>query len=114
MPDEMLGERGTVAFGQTVASNPALLDVSGRDREHVAFPRARGKALPGVHRVLRWMWAAVHPDRPGLFVRADVVLDCHELLRFGILLLPDAQLQRAAIDVRRDMHLTLMLFKCQA
>src|SRR5437870_8816964 len=63
--------------------------------------------------VLRWMWPYVHPDRARLLVRADVVLDRDERLRFRIPLFPDAQLQRTAIDVRRHVDSALMLFERQ-
>ena len=62
-----------------------------------------------MRRVIWRMRAAVHPDCARLFVGADVVLDRDERLGPGIALFPDAQLQRAAIDLRRDVHLTLVL-----
>jgi hypothetical protein len=49
-----------------------------------------------------------------LIVGADVVLDRDDLLRLGILLLPDAEVQRAVVDVGRHVHATLMLLKRQA
>ena len=112
--DEMLGQRRAIAFGQAVAANPALLDVGGGDGQHVAFPRAGREPLPGVRRVLGRMRTAVHPDRARLFVGADVVLDRDERLGLGIALFPDAQLQRTAIDVRRNVHLALVLVERQA
>src|SRR5207249_7584622 len=67
-----------------------------------------------LRRVIRRMRAAVHPDRARLFVGTDVVLDRNEFLTLRIALFPDAQLQRTAIDVRRDVYLTLMFLEGQA
>jgi len=60
------------------------------------------------------MRAAVHPDRAGLLVGADVVLDGDDALGFGILLLPDSQLQRTVVDVRRDVHAALVFLEREA
>src|SRR5262249_18124111 len=60
------------------------------------------------------MRSAVHPNRPRLFVGADVVLDCDDLLGFGVLFLPDAELQRTVVDVGSDVHAALMLLQRQA
>jgi hypothetical protein len=105
---EVLGQGRLVAHRQAVAADPALLDVRRADHQHVADPLARGKPLPGVRRDLGGMRAAVHVDRPGLIVGADVVLDRDELLRIGVPILPDAKIQRAAVDIRRDVHTTLL------
>src|SRR5579871_4256145 len=59
------------------------------------------------------MRPAVHPDGAGLLIRADVLLDRDDLLRLRVLFIPDPQVQWAAIDIRRDMHLALMLRKCE-
>src|ERR1043166_1587663 len=107
--EEMLRQRRLVALGQTVAPDPALLDMCRVDREHVAFELAGREAFPRMRGELRRMRTAVHPDRPRLLVRADVVLDGDEDLRVRIALFPNPQLQRTTIDVRGDMHLTLML-----
>src|ERR1700752_4256138 len=60
------------------------------------------------------MRSPVHPNRARLFVGADVVLDRDDLLRLGILLLPNAQVQRAVVDVGRHVYAALMLLKRQA
>jgi hypothetical protein len=105
---EVLGQRRLVAHRQTVAANPALLDVCGRDGQHVAFPPAGGKTHPRVGGDLRRVRTTVHVNRACLIVGADAVLDGHELLRVGIPLFPDAQVQRPPVDVRRHVHPTLL------
>ena len=55
------------------------------------------------------MRAPVHPDRPGLLVRADVLADRDRLLGRRVAFLPDPQAQRPAIDVSDRVHLALVL-----
>ena len=106
--DEVFGQRRLVAHRQAVAANPALLDVRRVDDQHVAEPFAGGKALPGVRGDRGRMRAAVHVDRPRLIVGADVMLDRDELLRVRVPIFPDAEVQRTAIDVGRDVHAALL------
>ena len=42
------------------------------------------------------------------------MLDRDDLLRFGILLFPDSQAQRAMVDVGRHVHAALMLLQGEA
>ena len=52
---------------------------------------------------------AVHVDRPRLIVGADVMLDRHQFLRIRVPILPDAEIQRTAVDVRaRRAHGTAL------
>src|SRR4029453_10886063 len=60
-------------------------------------------------RVFGWMRPATHPNRPPLHVGADELLDCNHFLRVRILFLPQAELERTAIDVRNRIRLALML-----
>src|SRR4051812_21870838 len=55
------------------------------------------------------MGTAIHPDGPGLLIRADVLLDRDNLLRLGIFFGPNTKVEWASIDIRRDVHLALML-----
>ena len=56
------------------------------------------------------MRAPVHPDRPGLLVRADVLADRDRLLGPRVAFLPDPQAQRPAMDDVSDrVHLALVL-----
>src|SRR4051812_1568059 len=57
------------------------------------------------------MLTAIHPDRPVLFVRADVDPDRCECLRLGIFFFPDTRLHRPMEDVWAVVHLALMLAK---
>src|ERR1700688_2997711 len=114
MPDKMLGERGLIAFGQSVAPDPALLDMSGGDGEDVAIPLPGGESHPGVRRIRRGMRAAIHPDGAVLFIGTDVLLDGDDMLGLRVFFVPDSQLERATIDVGSNVHLTLMLRHGQA
>src|SRR5688572_10546502 len=60
------------------------------------------------------MRTAVHPDRPLLLVGADRLVDGNELVGDRIALLPDAGGEGTAVDVVRDVHLTLMFGQRQA
>src|SRR5262245_36890496 len=60
------------------------------------------------------MRAAIHIDRPRLLERAAVVFDRDQVLRLRVLLFPDAQVERAAIDVRRYVHAALLLGEREA
>ncbi len=62
MPRPVLREDGFVAARNAVAAHVIGLQMGGGDGEHVAFPHAGGKALPGVRRVVGRMRASVHPD----------------------------------------------------
>src|SRR4051812_448918 len=59
--------------------------------------------------VLRWMRPPVQPDRAPLLVRTEVLPDRDQFLCVGLPLLPHPELQRAAIDMRRHVRLTLVL-----
>src|SRR5580700_5215048 len=99
MPDEVLDESSLVAFWQSVAADPALLNMGSGDGQDVAVPFARGKSHPGVCRIGRRVVAAIHPDDAILFISADVLLYGDDVLGLGIFFDPDSQLQWPAIDV---------------
>ena len=109
VPDEVLDHGGQVALHQPVAPDEALLDVGGLDGQDVALPLAGGESHEGVRSVFGRMRAAVHPDGAGLLVGADVVLDGDHLLGLRVLLLPDAQVVGAAINVGDAMDAALLL-----
>ena len=73
------------------------------------MPLARREAHVRVRHVRGRMRPAVHPDRAPLHVRAAELPVRNDLLRRGILVLEDAELDRAAIDVRDVVRLALML-----
>ena len=106
--DEVLGQRRLIARGHAVAAVPPLLDVRRLDHEPIAFPTPGREAHPGVRRVGRRVRPAVHPDRPRLLVGADVVLDRDDVLRSGVLLVPDADVERAPVDVVHGVDATLL------
>ena len=60
-------------------------------------------------RVVGRMRAVVHPDGAVLLIGAGVVVDRDQVLRLRIALLPDAELQGAAIDVGDRVDLALVL-----
>src|SRR4029450_1441491 len=62
-----------------------------------------------MRRIFGWMRPAIHPNRPPLHVGADELLDRNHFLRVRILFLPQAELERTAIDVRNRIRLALML-----
>src|ERR1700688_2925049 len=55
------------------------------------------------------MRPVVHPDGSVLLVSADVLLDRNDALRLRILLFPDPQIKRSAIDIGNQVNLALML-----
>ena len=110
----MLGHGGLVALGKPVAASPALLDVRGVDGQDVAFPLAGRKSHEGMHGVIGRMRTAIHPDGARLFVGADVILDGDYLLGIGVLFFPDPEMQRAMIDVRRNVHAALVFLQREA
>src|SRR2546430_12732849 len=55
------------------------------------------------------MRAAVHPDRPELHVRAEVLLVGNDFLCGRILFFPDPELERPAVNMRQIVGLTLVL-----
>ena len=107
VPDEMLADRRPVAAGQAVAAGPAFLQVRGRHRQDVLFPRAGRKAHRGVQRVVGRMRTSVHPDRPLGAPGEMVRVDRDELLRRGVALFPDAHAGEARHVVGR-MHAALV------
>src|SRR5262245_10158160 len=107
----MFDQRHFIAGRNVLASMPALLDVRGRDRQHVPVPDAGRKPHPRVRRVFGWMRTSVHPDRPVLLVRADGLADRNELMRDGISLLPKPHLERTTVDVFHNVDLALMFRK---
>src|ERR1700680_2869716 len=99
MPDEVLGQRDQITGGESIAPVPALFDVGSGDGQNIAVPLAGGKSHPRVSRVLGRMWTSIHVDGAGLLIGADVVLDGDESVRLRISFLPDAQLQRAPVNI---------------
>ena len=108
MQHKVLGERGNVADRNAVAAQVALLHVRAEHRKRIAFPLAGGEAHPGVSNTFRWMRAAVHPNRTVLFIGADVLPNGDDALRLRVSFFPDAQVQRAAVDVRNHVNFALM------
>ena len=106
--DEVFRERREIALRHAVPAQPALLDMRGRDHEHVALPLAGREAHPSVRRVRRRMRAAIHVDRSFLVERADAVLDGDEIARARLSLFPDRDVGRTAIDVRRHVYPALL------
>ena len=106
---EIFRERRQIALRHAVPPQPALLDVRGRDHEHVALPLAGREAHPRVRRVRGRMRAAIHIDGPLLVERADAVLDGDEIARPRLPVFPDRDVGGAAIDVRRHVHPALLL-----
>src|SRR5437868_5043578 len=92
---------------------PALLDMRRGHGQDVAVPLAGGKTHPSVSGVIGRMRTPVHPNRAVLFVGAGVLPDRDQVLSFRIALFPDAQLKRAAVNIGRCMHLTLVLLQTQ-
>src|ERR1700730_13312015 len=108
VPDEVLDQRGLVTVAESVAANPTLFQVRGVDGENIVFPFAGRKPRPGVRRGVGRMRAAVHPERTGLFVVIDVLFNGDEFLRDRVALIPDLQIQRAAIDIGDDVDFALI------
>src|SRR5581483_7166292 len=102
---EVLDERGLVTFRKAIAPHPALFYVSGVDGKDGTFPFTSGETHPSVRCPSGRMGTAVHPDGAGLLVGGDVVFDGDDFLGLRILFVPEAALQGAAINVRRDVHL---------
>src|SRR5947209_6023630 len=113
MPDEVLDQRNAVARGDAVTAMPSLLDVTSGDGENVTIPLPSGESHPGVFFIIRGMGTSIHPNRAVLFVRADVLPDCEQLLCLRIALFPEAHHHRAAMDVSGGVHLALMLGQCE-
>src|SRR5690348_13888752 len=85
--------------------------MSGVHGENVAFPFAGGEAHPCVRGISGRMRTAVHPDGSELRPGADVVLDSNDLLCLGVLLLPNAEIERPAINIWRDVDAALLFPK---
>src|SRR2546426_11182846 len=109
MPEIVLRQGCFIAFGQTVAPDPALLDMRCVYRERIAFPFSCRETHEGVRSFFGRVWTAVHPDGPPLFVSADVLLDSNQALRLRILFFPDPQIQRPTINVGDDVNPALVL-----
>ena len=109
MTDEMLAQRRLVASGiplrrtqpclmcvvVTVSMSPSHLPVEKPFQVCAAYSGGCGRPSIQIVRVC-----------------SNVLMYCLmaiKILRLGIALLPDAKLERTAIDVRRDVHLALML-----
>jgi hypothetical protein len=60
------------------------------------------------------MRPTIHPDRSELLIRAEILMNGDDFLCAGILFVPDSELQRPAIDVRKAVWLTLMLQQIHA
>ncbi len=114
VPQEMLGHGGFIALRKTVAARPALFDVRGVHRQDVAFPFTGGKSHKRVRGIRGRMRTAVHPDGARLLISADVIFDRDHLLRVRILLVPDPQMQRSMINIRRHVHPALMFLQREA
>ena len=114
VPDVVLDNGGQVTAGKTAAPIELLLDVRGPDGQNVAVPLSGGESHEGVRRIVGRMRTAVHPDRPVLHVRADVLLVGDDFLRRRVFLFPDSELQRSAVDMRKAVGLALMLEKIHA
>ena len=106
---QILRHRRLIAHRYAVASMPAVLDVRRLDDQPVTLPAARREPHPRMRRITRRMRPTVHPDRARLLVSTDVVLVGDDFLRARIALGRDAQVQRAAIAVRRHVHAALLL-----
>src|ERR1700733_4506384 len=109
VPNKMLHQRRLIAFRQTVAPHPALLDVCSVNSEYIAFPLAGGETHPGVRRPGGRMRPAVHPGGTVLFVRADVVLNSNDLVGLRGPFGPESGLKRPTVNVGRYVPLALML-----
>src|SRR6202034_1633465 len=90
---------------------PTLLNVRGVDRQNVSVIVSGRETHPSMRRVIRRMRTVVHPDGPILFVGAGVLVDGDQFLGLRIALLPDAELQGAAINIGSGVHLALVFRK---
>ena len=82
--EEMLHQRGLIAFRHSISADPAALHVSGVDREGIAFVLAGGESRPGVLRIRGRMRAPVHPNRPRPLGNLAIGLNRDEPLGMGI------------------------------
>src|SRR5262249_29661287 len=107
----MFNHGNFVTGRQTITPVPTLFDLRCRDRQHISFPYSGREAHPSMWRIFGRMWTTIHPNRPVLLIRADVFVDCNELMSYFISFFPHPHLQRASVDVFDNVHLTLMLGK---
>src|SRR5262249_10316798 len=111
MPNVMFDDGDFVTGRQPIPAMPTLFDVRRSNRQHISFPGAGREPHPRMRCVLGRVRAAVHPDRPALLVRVDVLVDSNELMRDLIAFFPYPHLQRPTVNVFHDVHLTLMFGK---
>ena len=107
--DEELDERRLIALRQTVAPQPALLEMRRLHFERLPDETSGREAHPRVRRLRRRMRAAVHPDRAVSFERLVVPVNGDEPLRVRIALFPGARVADRPNGVRRDVAVALMM-----
>ena len=106
---EELDERRLIALRQSVASEPALLEMGGLHFERIADEVSGRESHPRVRRV-RWrMRTSVHPDHPVTFEGLVVPVNGGKPLRVGVSLLPTAGVADGTDRVRSDVAVALML-----
>ena len=114
VPDVVFDDRGQVAAWNAAAPIEFFFDVRCRNGQDVAVPLSRRKAHECVRRIFGRMGTAVHPNRSILLVRAQILLDRDDFLRAWFFLVPNPELQRPAINVRKIVGLALVLEKIDA
>ena len=96
-------------MAQAVPPDPALLHVRGVDRQNVAVPFSLGKTHPGMQRGFGRLRTVIHPNGARLLVVVDVIPDRDKFLRYRIPLLPNPQIQGAAVNIADNVDFALML-----
>ena len=90
MTDEEFHERRLIAFRQSIATQPSLLQMGRLHLERVADEPPGRKAHPAVRRVRRRVGTAVHPDCAVALECLVVPVNGNQALRVRIALLPGA------------------------
>ena len=109
MPEQMFGDGGILTARDSIAPDPAFLQMRGGDGQNVAIPLSGGKSLPGVRGFSRRMRTAIHPDGSLGRLPGNVRVIGDQLLRVAVHFLPDAQVRRTAPGVIGRMRAALIL-----